>query len=1373
MTKIKDLIELPPVKTVIELATVRDASTEDVEQLLQLVETFVVTEDIERCLRVIFDQISNQPDAGAGCFLTGNFGSGKSHLLAVLSLVLQHSWAWAPIIAQCEHIGSPLQEYESKISGRKFLIVQIPLLEYRTSETLEYIVWQSVESTFARQQIFITLAPDSSFLEGFEKYVLPAHRKEIDVFLESKLPDSKSLSEKRVDAVPDCTPKSGTSATLESKLPGSQWDILYQESQEDALSLAQEYLKTTGQNIPFKLELDRQQAWEKLSVSLNTYNFDGVVFLIDELSEFLRSKPDTHSLNEDTRFLQFLGEKSAHAPVWIIAALQEAIEKTGDISQTIFNKIKDRYQRRLELSTKHIRELIDRRLISKKGDEAVEMIREAYGKLKRSFAHLKISEDEFLQIYPIHPETLELLDVNTRFFSQRRGVVDFIYHQVKGDANRQIEGMLERDYTELLTPDKIFDHFALRIREQIDLNPYYQIYKDYFERQIPRVFEDEQDREYALRLIKILILLRLSPVEYTRTVRELADMLMYNLMDFGGELNYEYIGEQILSKLLRECSYIRVERGETPLSDTYYIDLKSNVIEQIQAKQRDIVASLADDDGRILNAIFENITSSAIPFANLQNTYSERKNIIWENTPRQGWVKLCNLLELSISELEKVLADLKETEGDFVVYITTPFNVAAQLKHFQEMLAIPSDRFVDGVLCWIPKQLNDMPETVVQILKDFYAQKQLYAEYQNDETQSGIEVREVLKENLQLCFEKAKRLIEDAYFSGSIHSISGEIQLDLLECRLQNFSDTLAKLIQNPLLKLYPQHIPPHQELTSLRLVGELVDEFVRPGSLERGTKSPKYLQTAVETIAVCFGIAEKHRQRYELDFDLTAPLLAHIFDLLPTESGDGRPNFVEYNWLYSKLRKSEYGTPSMIIDLLLLALIRKGYAIAYHSGNRLNPEHLPLPLAKSCTHVGRGELIEDKYRAQLEEVSLLFLREPLASYDVGIQEELWVRLCNAKDELSRDLRATQKRVKNVAKQIGESDNEGLTEALSQISHVQSLLAEINPAYGSKEGLEHFLDVEPQLKSGVRDEGISSLMEKANAAKSFATEQADALLSIHNYLSNPHLIIPDSPEYSELNALKERVNVELKVDEELVFGGRMLKIENAFRQFKNAYSDRYIAEHDSANATGVLENVSNSTEYALLFQLSSISLISVSNDISTIQNLINAQLHNICMRLTRETLNQFPVCPCGYKLGTMSKPLQSSELSEMMQKGIRQYLTSLQETPYRDQLKDYISNIQQLEQTFPETELMTLLALNIALPTDELLAQLTQLLTLETTEHINNALEGGIRIVSRDISELSKELVGRKYPKAKVLEIMNQWLDGEEDLTGDVYVAVK
>ncbi|MBI1925692.1 hypothetical protein HYR99_15735, partial [Candidatus Poribacteria bacterium] len=681
--QIKDLIEVPAVKTVIELATVRDAAPEDVSQLIQLIESFVVTADIEKCLRTVLDQIASFPPArggdrggGMGFFLTGSYGSGKSHLLSVLSLLLQHSWAWESIVAQSE----ALRDYEARLRERRFLVVQIPLLEYRQVDTLEDIVWHSIERTLAspRYGLLTSLAPDSAILDLFAKYVLPAHRAEIGAFLEVRYQYK------------------------------GKWEALRDESPQDALQYAQEYLRTAGQSVPFKLTLDRQAAWDKLTKILADYEFDGLVLLIDELSEFLRSKADARALNEDTRTLQFLGERAPHFPVWIIAALQEAIEKTGDISQTTFNKIKDRYPYRLELSTRHLRELIDRRLILKKGEPAIQSIRAVYRQLKHCFQRIQIGEDEFLQIYPVHPETLELLDVNSRFFSQRRGVIDFIHCQVRGDPSRQTPGMLELDADALLTPDKIFNHFALRMREQVDLSPYYDIYTTYFDRHIPRIFEDESDRLLARKLIKILILLKLSPIEEKRTVRELADMVLFRAIELGGDLNYEYI-ESILARLHAEAGYLRVMHREGVFADVYELDLEANLIDQVRVKVRDIVQGLSENDGRILNTLFERIVDGAIPFAHLNGVYSERKNIHWENTLRQGWVKLCNLLELSEDELTGTLANLRQTEGDFVLYLGVPFRVNEQREHFQLLIEKVSDRFAHGIICWLPAPLTPLP----------------------------------------------------------------------------------------------------------------------------------------------------------------------------------------------------------------------------------------------------------------------------------------------------------------------------------------------------------------------------------------------------------------------------------------------------------------------------------------------------------------------------------------------------------------------------------------------------------------------------------------------------------------------------------------
>jgi hypothetical protein len=48
---------------------------------------------------------------------------------------------------------------------------------------------------------------------------------------------------------------------------------------------------------------DRRPVW----AALQERHPQGVVMVLDELSEFLRAKPDRRSLNEDVRLLQFLG----------------------------------------------------------------------------------------------------------------------------------------------------------------------------------------------------------------------------------------------------------------------------------------------------------------------------------------------------------------------------------------------------------------------------------------------------------------------------------------------------------------------------------------------------------------------------------------------------------------------------------------------------------------------------------------------------------------------------------------------------------------------------------------------------------------------------------------------------------------------------------------------------------------------------------------------------------------------------------------------------------------------------------------------------------------------------------------------------------
>ena len=91
--RVGDLVDLPPVRTVIQLA---DLANERLAA--EIVEDFVLTADCDFVLTALLDAMTGEE--GQGFFLQGNFGSGKSHLLAVLELLFREDQAWNVLVRQ-------------------------------------------------------------------------------------------------------------------------------------------------------------------------------------------------------------------------------------------------------------------------------------------------------------------------------------------------------------------------------------------------------------------------------------------------------------------------------------------------------------------------------------------------------------------------------------------------------------------------------------------------------------------------------------------------------------------------------------------------------------------------------------------------------------------------------------------------------------------------------------------------------------------------------------------------------------------------------------------------------------------------------------------------------------------------------------------------------------------------------------------------------------------------------------------------------------------------------------------------------------------------------------------------------------------------
>ncbi len=85
--KYEDLIQFDPIETVVQL---RDA--DETEAAGRLVSTYVISDEMaEKLTSVVFPQLQyDTPADNKGILIVGNYGTGKSHLMSVISAVAEH-----------------------------------------------------------------------------------------------------------------------------------------------------------------------------------------------------------------------------------------------------------------------------------------------------------------------------------------------------------------------------------------------------------------------------------------------------------------------------------------------------------------------------------------------------------------------------------------------------------------------------------------------------------------------------------------------------------------------------------------------------------------------------------------------------------------------------------------------------------------------------------------------------------------------------------------------------------------------------------------------------------------------------------------------------------------------------------------------------------------------------------------------------------------------------------------------------------------------------------------------------------------------------------------------------------------------------------
>lgn len=267
---------------------------------------------------------------------------------------------------------------------------------------------------------------------------------------------------------------------------------------------------------------DRREGWAACMAGHRA----GLLLLLDEVSEFLRSKPDRQRLTEDIRFLQFLGELAQGCRLVVVCAMQEAIERAAELDAGQYRKIKGRFPVGIHLDAGHVRDLVAGHLLVKRQGyrEAVDALVQG---LRAAFPDAPEEVAAIREVYPLHPATLDLLEEVRDRFARTRGVIDFVCARLAGDPTRGLHPFLDRPWGDLLTPDEILAHFEDAFALHAEFAPLSGRVMPWYRREMASLFDQEPLRELAWRVLSLLILVWLSPLRDGLTPAQASRWLLH------------------------------------------------------------------------------------------------------------------------------------------------------------------------------------------------------------------------------------------------------------------------------------------------------------------------------------------------------------------------------------------------------------------------------------------------------------------------------------------------------------------------------------------------------------------------------------------------------------------------------------------------------------------------------------------------------------------------------------------------------------------------------------------------------------------------------------------------------------------------------
>ena len=586
------------------------------ENIKQELEEYVVTKELQKHFAVFFDHykkgISGRTDK-MGVWISGFFGSGKSHFLKIISYILENKTV----------DGVPAIEFferDRKITD-SMVLADMKLAANTPSTVILFNIDSKSESTGKKDKEAIL----SVFLKVFNEKLgfCGAYPHVAD--LERRLTDEGKYTEFQ---------EKFEEITGDSWLEERTAIDFIQDELVEALSVIGFMSEDAARNWcekatePYALSIDRFAALIKKYIDGKGKNHH-LIFLVDEIGQYVGDDTDL-MLNLQT-VTEDLGT-ACGGKAWVIVTSQQDIDSITKVKGRDFSKIQGRFDTRLSLSSADVAEVIRKRILDKNetGRSSLAMLYDDKATVIKNLilfnddAEKKLysSRDDFAITYPFVPYQFNLLGsvltaVRTYGASGK--------HLADGERSMLAlfkESAMRLEYQELgaIVP---FYMFYGALEEFIDHSHRGVITKALDNEKLN---PDHEKECFDVNVLKVLFMIKYVK-EIKATVENITSLMVSNINDDRMELQQKV--EDALKRLIKQ-TLVQKSTGETYVFLTNEEQEINRAVENQNVEQSEITAKVSE-------LVFDGLYSeSKYRAPELKGRYSYGFNRFVDNRPHKA-----------------------------------------------------------------------------------------------------------------------------------------------------------------------------------------------------------------------------------------------------------------------------------------------------------------------------------------------------------------------------------------------------------------------------------------------------------------------------------------------------------------------------------------------------------------------------------------------------------------------------------------------------------------------------------------------------------------------------------------------------------------